>query len=244
MLTTNIKIEGSGVYCCVYYIEPDVFEEIINVNIQNIPRSRFNLIEKRCSSKQLVSKGFFANSNKKITQVSLIDRYGKSLPLGYIDLDCATTLDNLTTINKTFDPKDHQICVVIYDEFKDGVSTIPIRIGKRFEPEKLLYILKPIGHSDEGNLWEMTTNQGLFVEDSYKDKEGNSVKHDFEFYVDGIEYDGKVFQLDNLTFNTAHSKLWVWKYDKEISSFGLDYLTSAKINWGFRGQAGPTIVHQ
>ena len=59
-----------------------------------------------------------------------------------------------------------------------------------------------------------------------------------------IEYDGKIFQLDNLTFNTAHSRLWVWKYDKEISSFGLDYLTSAKINWGFRGQAGPTIVHQ
>ena len=94
------------------------------------------------------------------------------------------------------------------------------------------------------NFPEITTNQNLFVEDSYKDKEGNSVKHDFEFYVDGIEYDGKIFQLDNLTFNTAHSRLWVWKYDKEISSFGLDYLTSAKINWGFRGQAGPPIVHQ
>ena len=66
MLTTNIKIEGSGVYCCVYYIEPDVFEEIINVNIQNIPRSRFNLIEKRCSSKQLVSKGFLLTPIKRL----------------------------------------------------------------------------------------------------------------------------------------------------------------------------------
>ena len=45
---------------------------------------------------------------------------------------------------------------------------------QRFEPEKLLYILKPIGHSDEEICKEMTTNQGLFVEDSYKNKEGNS----------------------------------------------------------------------
>ena len=56
----------------------------------------------------------------------------------------ATTCLKTFTTNNTFDPKDHQICVVIYDEFKDGVSTIPIRIGKRFEPEKLLYILKPL----------------------------------------------------------------------------------------------------
>ena len=158
-----------------------------------------------------------------------------------MDVDCAYTRLHE---NNTFDPKDHQTCVVIYDEFKNGVSTIPVGIGKRFEPEKLSYILKPIGHSDDGDLWEMTTNQSLFLEDSYEDKEGNSTKIDFEFYIDGINYDGKIFELDNLTFNTAHSRLWVWKYDKEISSFGLDYLTSAKMDWGFRGQAGPTIIHE
>ena len=64
-MTTNIKIEGSGVYCCVYYIEPDVFEEIINENIQNIPGSRFNFIEKRCSSKQLVNKAYKKNISKQ-----------------------------------------------------------------------------------------------------------------------------------------------------------------------------------
>lgn len=85
----------------------------------------------------------------------------------------------------------------------------------------------------------MTTNQNLFVEE-----EGNSAKLDFEFYVDGIVYDGKFFQLDNLTFNTSHSKLWVWKYETEIGAFNLDYLSSAKIDWGFRGQAGPIIINQ
>ena len=240
-MTANIKIEGSGVYCCVYYLEPDVFDEIINVNVENTAQSRFNLIEKSCSSKQLVSKGFFANTDKEITQVSFIDEDGKALPLGYMDLDCAYTR---LYENNTFDPKDHQICVVIYDEFKNGVTTIPVEIGKKFEPEMLSYVLNPIGHSDEGDLWEMTTNQSLFVEDSSEDKEGNITKYDFEDYVDGIKYDGKIYQSDNLTFNTAHSRLWIWKYDKEISSFGLDYLTSVKIDWGFRGQAGPTIIHQ
>lgn len=133
-MTTNIKIEGTGVHCCVYYLEPDVFEEIINANVQKIPGSRFNLIEKHCSSKQLLSKGFFAHTNKKVTKVSFIDRNGKALSLGYINVDSAyTRLDE----NNTFDPKNHQICVVIYDKFKNGVSTIPFGIGKRFEPEKL-----------------------------------------------------------------------------------------------------------
>ena len=103
-MKTKIKIEGCGVYCCVYYLEQNVFDEIINVNIQNIPESRFNLIEKNCSSKQLVSKGFFANTDKKVTQVSFIDRDGKALPLGYMDVDCAYTRLHE---NNTFDPKDH-----------------------------------------------------------------------------------------------------------------------------------------
>ena len=84
-----------------------------------------------------------------------------------MDVDCAYTRLHE---NNTFDPKDHQTCVVIYDEFKNGVSTIPVGIGKRFEPEKLSYILKSIGHSDDGDLWEMTTNQSLFLEDLMKTK--------------------------------------------------------------------------
>ena len=42
-MTTNIKIEGSGVYCCVYYIEPNVFEETEGIELLRVIGANINL---------------------------------------------------------------------------------------------------------------------------------------------------------------------------------------------------------
>ena len=42
-MTTNIKIEGSGVYCCVYYIQPNVFEETEGIELLRVIGTNINL---------------------------------------------------------------------------------------------------------------------------------------------------------------------------------------------------------
>ena len=113
---------------------------------------------------------------------------------------------------------------------------------KEFDESAICYVTKPIGHADEGPLWEMTVNQSLFVEDSYKDADGNTISSDFEFYLDAIEYKGVDYELNNLSFENAHSRLWVWQYNSETADFELDYLTSANIDGGYRSEPGHTII--
>ena len=240
-----IKIEGHGVYCCVYYIDQEDFYEIANTNLNDVTtdevQSRFSLVEENCTSKQIISKGFFCNSTKYQFKISGVDEVGQTMIISFDENNLKSASNNFIA------PKNNQICVVVYDEFQNGVTTIPIS-NKALDVEKLLYITKDIPpHESEGgqkDLWEMTTNQSLFAEDSWEDSEGRTQYSDSEFYLDAIQYDDKVFVLDNLSFKDAHSRVWVWKHNDETGGFELDYLTSQKIDWGFRGQAGPVIIKE
>ena len=237
-----IRIAGKGTYCCVYYLDQEDFDEIVNADLEAMGASdsRFDLLEANCSAKHVISKGFFANTSDSLAQVTLVCEDKAPVILPKLTLE---EMPSHTRGPTSTDPENSQICVVVCDEFQDGVSEVSLGLSDEFDSDALYYVIRAIGHSDDGALWEMTTNQGLFVEDSWEDAHaGNTVTSDHEFYLDAIEYKGVVYELDGLRFENAHSRLWIWRHNTETDCFELDYLTSANVDWGYRGQSGPVVI--
>ena len=236
-----IRITGKGTYCCVYYIDREDFDEIINADFEamGVEDSRFDLLEVNCSAKHVISKGFFANTGDMLAQVSLMVESNEPIFLPQLTIE---DMPSRSLMPNSTDPEKSQICVVTYDAFQNGVSEVSIDLNEEFDESAICYVTKPIGHADDGPLWEMTVNQSLFVEDSYEDADGNIISSDFEFYLDAIEYKGVDYELNNLSFENARSRLWVWQYNSETEEFELDYLTSANVDWGYRSESGSTII--
>ena len=69
-----IRITGKGTYCCVYYLDREDFDEIVNADFEamGVEDSRFDHLEVNCSAKHVISKGFFANTEDTLAQVSLL----------------------------------------------------------------------------------------------------------------------------------------------------------------------------
>ena len=234
------EISGKGIICNVYYIEREALDDISELVTEFGPSLK-QMLQERSDYIVNVSKGFFSDNSlsefnfkmssgetigqdffeKRVAEMALKDdEAGEYFEEGTDPRD----FKSVNNDPRSKDITESQVAIIEYHEFENGVSTleIPCEDKDKIMAMKLMCdsVDRPGPSGDVDLATKATYGESIVGGEEY----GGA-----EWPIMGVELDGEIFPLSEAKFDRSHSRVWLWVYDEEDKTHGLDFFGSQEL---------------
>jgi hypothetical protein len=234
------EISGKGIVCNVYYIEREVLDDISELVTERGPSLK-QMLQERSDYIVNVSKGFFSDNSlskfnfkmssgetigqdifeKRVAEIALQDdEVGEYFEEGEDPRD----FKFFNHYPRSKDITESQVAIIEYHEFENGVSTLEIPCEDK---DKIMAMRLMCDNVDaQGPAGE----EDLATTATYRENVvgGEEYEH-AELPIMSVELDGEIYPLPEAKFDSSHSRVWLWVYDEEDKTHGLDFFGSQEL---------------
>jgi hypothetical protein len=234
------EISGKGIVCNVYYIEREVLDDISKLVTEFGPSLK-QLLQEHSEYIVNVSKGFF--SDNSLSKFNFKMSSGKTIGQDIFEKRVAKMADDDGEAGEYFeegeDPRDFkfvnhyprskditesQVAIIEYHEFENGVSTLEIPCEDKDKIMAMRLMCDNVdaqGPAGEEDLATTATYGENVV--------GGEEYEGAEWPIMSVELDGEIYPLPEAKFDSSHSRVWLWVYDEENKTHGLDFFGSQEL---------------